>query len=122
MNEASDSARGEVARSEGGPLRLHNAPPPDVAAPLVKLGFRTKHRPPEHRSREHRRRRMRRRGRRAYIRSVYFLPSLATLGNAICGFAAMYVAAFDPENDWSHDTVTEFFIRHHFVAAAYLIF
>ena len=38
--------------------------------------------------REHRRRRVRRHGRRAYIRSVYFLPTLATLGNAICGFAA----------------------------------
>jgi hypothetical protein len=36
---------------------------------------------------------MRRHGRRAYVRSVYFLPSLATLGNAVCGFGAMYVAA-----------------------------
>ena len=43
--------------------------------------------------REHRRRRIRRRGRRAYIRSVYSLPSLATLGNAICGFGAIYVAS-----------------------------
>ena len=42
--------------------------------------------------REHRRRRIRRRGRRAYIRSVYSLPSLATLGNAVCGFGAIYVA------------------------------
>ena len=49
-------------------------------------------------TREHRRRRLRRRGKRAYIRSVYFLPSMATLGNAICGFAAMYIAAFDPMN------------------------
>jgi len=32
-----------------------------------------------HRSKEHRRRRMRRHGRRAYVRSIYFLPSLATL-------------------------------------------
>ena len=41
---------------------------------------------------------MRRHGRRAYVRSIYFLPSLATLGNAVCGFAAMYVASFDPIN------------------------
>ncbi len=59
-----------------------------------------------HRSREHRARRLRRHGRRAYIRSVYFLPSMATLGNAICGFASMYVAALD----------------HNFSVAAYLIF
>jgi hypothetical protein len=39
-----------------------------------------------------RRLRLRRRGRRAYIRSVYFLPSLCTLGNALCGFGSMYAA------------------------------
>ena len=48
-------------------------------------------RPPLANDREHRRvrrrLRMRRHGRRAYIRSVYFLPSMATLGNAVCGFA-----------------------------------
>jgi CDP-diacylglycerol--serine O-phosphatidyltransferase len=43
-----------------------------------------------------RRLRMRRHGRRAYIRSVYFLPSMATLGNAICGFGAIWVAATEP--------------------------
>jgi CDP-diacylglycerol--serine O-phosphatidyltransferase len=52
---------------------------------------------PDRRERAERRRkrrlRMRRHGRRAYIRSVYFLPSMATLGNAICGFGAIYVAA-----------------------------
>ena len=46
-------------------------------------------------SRERRRLRIRRRGRRAYIRSVYSLPSLATLGNAVCGFGAMYVSTLD---------------------------
>lgn len=61
-------------------------------------------------SREQRRLRIRRRGRRAYIRSVYSLPSLATLGNAICGFAAMYVAAGPSTNDYR------------FSIAAYLIF
>src|SRR5213596_4359052 len=70
--------------------------------------------------RGHRRRRMRRHGRRAYIRSVYFLPSLATLGNAICGFGAMYVAAFDSYNvgtdPWANALLT-----HKFLAAAYLI-
>src|SRR4051794_34385529 len=45
--------------------------------------------------REHRRLRLRRHGRRAYIRSAYSLPSLATLGNAVCGFGAMYVATLD---------------------------
>ena len=55
--------------------------------------------------REHRRLRLRRRGRRAYIRSVYFLPSMATLGNAICGFGAMYVS-----------------VHHQFTLGAYLIF
>jgi CDP-diacylglycerol--serine O-phosphatidyltransferase len=47
-------------------------------------------------ARQHRRLRLRRHGRRAYIRSVYFLPSMATLGNAICGFWSMYIAALPP--------------------------
>ena len=73
--------------------------------------------------REHRRRRLRRRSRRAYIRSVYSLPSLATLGNAICGFGAIYVCAIDPSGDTNEPwTWTAFFIHHHFLAAAYLIF
>jgi CDP-diacylglycerol--serine O-phosphatidyltransferase len=71
--------------------------------------------------REHRRRRFRRHSRRAYIRSVYFLPSLCTLGNAICGFGAMYVAGLDfPAN--TADRWTLFFTAHRFTAAAYLIF
>jgi CDP-diacylglycerol--serine O-phosphatidyltransferase len=80
--------------------------------------------PPNHTReswREHRRRRFRRHGRRAYIRSAYSLPSLATLGNAICGFAAIYVAGLDPANagiDWW----THWFASHRFLAAAYLIF
>jgi CDP-diacylglycerol--serine O-phosphatidyltransferase len=72
-------------------------------------------------SREHRRRRLRRHGRRAYIRSVYFLPSLATLGNAICGFGSMYVASM-PDSGASRDPVTLFMAQHTFMAAAYLIF
>jgi len=70
--------------------------------------------------REHRRLRLRRHGRRAYIRSVYFLPSMATLGNAICGFGAMYVAALPA--GVGLDPVTYYFSIHRFTVAAYLIF
>jgi CDP-diacylglycerol--serine O-phosphatidyltransferase len=73
------------------------------------------------REREHRRRRMRRHGRRVYIRSVHFLPSLATLGNAICGFGAMYIAAFDATNV-GEDPWAIRFAASRFVVAAYLIF
>src|SRR5580700_1293494 len=69
--------------------------------------------------REARRLRIRRHGRRAYIRSVYSLPSLATLGNAICGFGAMYVASLDKG---SPDNWTQWFYNYRFLAAAYLIF
>ncbi|MGA2501201.1 MAG: CDP-diacylglycerol--serine O-phosphatidyltransferase [Tepidisphaeraceae bacterium] len=72
--------------------------------------------------REHRRRRFLRRSRRAYIRSVYSLPSLATLGNAICGFAAMYVATLAANGSRSQDAITVFFAGRPFVAAAYLVF
>jgi CDP-diacylglycerol---serine O-phosphatidyltransferase len=84
--------------------------------------------PPRH-SREHRRRRMRRHGRRAYVRSVYFLPSLATLGNAVCGFGAMYVAAMAAtalHSDMGplvyRDPLAKWLGIHPFAAAAYLIF
>src|SRR6267142_3072770 len=71
--------------------------------------------------REHRRRRFRRHGRRAYIRSAYSLPSLATLGNAICGFGSIYVAGLDPATAGA-DWWTHWFANHRFLAAAYLIF
>src|SRR3954452_22349 len=71
-------------------------------------------------TREHRRRRLGRHRRRAYIRSVYFLPSLATLGNAVCGFGAMYVAAFDATNV-GEDPWARALLAHKFLAAAYLI-
>jgi CDP-diacylglycerol---serine O-phosphatidyltransferase len=70
--------------------------------------------------RERRRRRLRRHGRRAYIRSVYFLPSLATLGNAVCGFAACYVAAFDLTNV-GRDPVALSVLNNKFLVAAYLL-
>ena len=78
------------------------------------------------RDREHRRRRLRRHGRRAYIRSAYSLPSLATLGNAVCGFGSMYVASLHQANlaqaTASNDPWTHFFEVHGFLVAAYLIF
>ncbi len=75
---------------------------------------------PRH-TREHRLRRRRRRRRRAYIRSVHFLPSMATLGNAVCGFGAMYVAALSPAAA-SPDRLTQLFSQHHFSVACYLVF
>jgi len=79
---------------------------------------------PRH-SPEHRRRRFQRHRRRAYIRSVYSLPSLATLGNAICGFAAIYIAGLPHIADATHlDRITRWFAHpdHRFVWAAYFIF
>jgi CDP-diacylglycerol--serine O-phosphatidyltransferase len=72
--------------------------------------------------REHRRRRMRRHRKRYYIRSVYLLPSLATLGNAVCGFAAIYVAALSASAVESPDPFTRWWAQEGFVRAAYLIF
>ena len=74
----------------------------------------------EYKSREHRSLRRRRLGRRAYIRSVQLLPSLATLGNAVCGFGAIYVSAF-AMNDAGVDPWAQFFAKHSFVAACVLI-
>ncbi|HEV8379135.1 MAG TPA: CDP-diacylglycerol--serine O-phosphatidyltransferase, partial [Tepidisphaeraceae bacterium] len=71
--------------------------------------------------RQHRRRRFRRHGKRAYIRSAYSLPTLATLGNAVCGFGAIYIAGLDPATAGSDD-LTKYFALHRFTAAAYLIF
>jgi CDP-diacylglycerol---serine O-phosphatidyltransferase len=76
---------------------------------------------PRAQRRVHRRRRLKRHGRRAYIRSVYFLPSMATLGNAICGFGAMYVAALEPAPTGSAPIVIKL-MSYKFLAAAYLIF
>lgn len=75
---------------------------------------------PGYRSHAHRRLRRRRLGRRAYIRSIHVLPSLATLGNAVCGFGAIYVSAF-AMNDAGTDPWARWFAQHSFVAAAYLI-
>jgi CDP-diacylglycerol--serine O-phosphatidyltransferase len=82
--------------------------------------------PPRRLSRKERRLRLRRRGKRAYIRSVYFLPSLCTLGNAVCGFASMYVAFLAMlavgVRSSNHDPMTLWWASHGFSPAAYLIF
>src|SRR5687768_4268382 len=94
--------------------------PYDAPAPATPASPQVVRPLPTH-SREHRRRRLRRHGRRAYIRSVYFLPSLATLGNAVCGFGAMYVCTLDSDVV-GPDRWTNFFSDYRFVVAAYLIF
>lgn len=71
--------------------------------------------------RAHHRTRRRRRRRRAYIRSIHLLPTLATLGNALCGFGAIYVATLDPQNV-GPDPFARLFAENRFTAAAYLIF
>ncbi len=103
--------------------------PPDDKPPVNERGrddaeaeaglYRRREKPPIHRTREHRRRRLKRHGRRAYVRSVYFLPSLCTLGNAICGFAAIHIATLDAG---AKDPLTNWFYIHRFAAAAYMIF
>lgn len=72
------------------------------------------------RVRELRRRRIRRSGRRAYVRSVQFLPSLATLGNALCGFAAIYVVTLD-EATVGPDRLAQYLVQSRFLAAVYLV-
>ena len=70
--------------------------------------------------RSRRRLRMRRRRKKAYIRSVYFLPSLATLGNAVCGFGAIYVCHLNVA-DTGTDPWTRGFAEHRFLVACYLL-
>jgi CDP-diacylglycerol--serine O-phosphatidyltransferase len=93
---------------------------PDYSTPLKISGQKTLPRRTRARAR---RLRLRRRGRRAYIRSVYSLPSLCTLGNAVCGFASMYVAFLvvlpDPRPP---DPLTLVWTSHGLATAAYLIF
>ncbi len=48
------------------------------------------------------------------------MPSLATLGNAVCGFAAIYIAHLDP-NAHTADPLANLFADHRFMAASYLI-
>ena len=120
MSEPNGSA--EPGTGGGGDAPGDVARRPALTPPrFATRPFRAADSPESHRSREHRRRRLRRRGRRAYIRSVYFLPSLATLGNAICGFGCMYVAGL-ASTDASVDPLTRFFSSHRFIAACYLIF
>ncbi|HWB54164.1 MAG TPA: CDP-diacylglycerol--serine O-phosphatidyltransferase [Tepidisphaeraceae bacterium] len=71
--------------------------------------------------RRDRRLRRRRRRKRVYLRSVYSLPSLATLGNAICGFGAIYVAAM-PFANIHRFPGASYFDSDPFLISAYLIF
>jgi CDP-diacylglycerol---serine O-phosphatidyltransferase len=64
--------------------------------------------------------RLRERGRAAMMRGVFFLPSLATLGNAICGFGAMYVSTLTPITA-GDDPVAQMFSRMPLLVACYLI-
>jgi CDP-diacylglycerol---serine O-phosphatidyltransferase len=106
-----DNANGQV----NGPLRDEGSRP--------RRRRRLRRRELSDEQREHRRLRIRRHGRRAYIRSVYSLPSLATLGNAICGFASIWIATFDARIDiGTPDHWTRFLVENHFLASAYLIF
>ena len=75
---------------------------------------------PDERNRK--RLRLRRRGKRAYIRSVQLIPSMATLGNAICGFGAIYVAHLaGPVETGGGDPWAAMFLKHKFLWACYLI-
>ncbi len=90
-------------------------------SPLPPQKIKQLTREERHLRRQKRRQRLRRRSRRAYIRSVHLLPSMATLGNVICGFAAIYVTALSAAEAGS-DPVAVYFADHRFSAAAYLIF
>ena len=72
----------------------------------------------EARAKSIRRRRIRRRGKRAYVRSVQFLPTLATLGNGVCGFAAIYVATLSSPGD---DRIAQGLLVNQYLSAVYLI-
>lgn len=54
------------------------------------------------------------------IRGVHFLPSLATLGNGICGFAAIYVCTLSPVGETDQWAIM--FAQHKMLWAAYLVF
>ena len=78
---------------------------------------------PLQQSREHMERRSRRKRRRTMIRSIYLVPSMATLGNAVCGFASIYIASLSLlSTQDARDPWTAFFISHSIPIAAYLIF
>jgi len=121
-----NSDKGNGAGGTGPTGASRDLPPdpssPGAQAPLARTRVSDEDEDEHLSRRQHRRRRIRRHGRRAYIRSVYFLPSLATLGNAICGFAAMYVSSLSAFWPNSPDWITQRFTEHHFSVAAYLIF
>lgn len=54
------------------------------------------------------------------MRGVHFLPSLATLGNAICGFGALYVTTLSLDGE--QDKWARHFAENRLMWAAYLVF
>lgn len=54
------------------------------------------------------------------MKGVFFLPSLATLGNAICGFGAIYITTL--VSDFEQDKWARHFAEYKFFWAAYMIF
>ena len=54
------------------------------------------------------------------MRGVFFLPSLATLGNALCGFGALYVCTLSPDGE--SDKWARTFAEDRLLWAAYLVF
>jgi CDP-diacylglycerol---serine O-phosphatidyltransferase len=93
---------------------------PDDDDDAEELAFNDAIRTLRRQRRQKRRLRLRRRGKRAYIRSVYFLPSLCTLGNAVCGFASMYVAFLVVTKPMGEDET--WWVAHGLAGASYLIF
>jgi CDP-diacylglycerol--serine O-phosphatidyltransferase len=80
--------------------------------------------PDEVRRRLRRRRRafvLRERGRKAMVRGVHFLPSLATLGNVLCGFSAMYACTFAASGRESHDPIAQALLGNPLLTACYLL-
>lgn len=67
-----------------------------------------------------RRGRLRKRSHAAMMKGVFFLPSLATLGNALCGFGALYVTTLAAEGET--DRWARMFAEHKLLWASYLIF
>jgi CDP-diacylglycerol---serine O-phosphatidyltransferase len=79
--------------------------------------------PDEIRRRLRRRRRafvLRERGRQAMVRGVHFLPSMATLGNVLCGFSAMYACTFAAGRE-SHDPIAQALLGSPLLTACYLL-
>ena len=118
LDPAIDGPSDAVNRTAGGTATADPVPAGGIGGPVDVALPRPASVPRDRRT--HRRLRMRRHRKRAYIRSVYFLPSMATLGNAICGFGAIYVCHLHSA-DAGDDPWTRGFADHRFLVACYLI-